>query len=467
VKASAPQPSPEAKSVSVAPYRPGALTATRVAADAVALATAGGAALALRFGAGLFEVTESSPLTVGSHVLAVVLWEAAVLLAFLSNRLYDEDTLFPGGGELARVLRSVLEGAAVVSAFVFLTQSFYVSRSWFGLTIVLSVVFVMVERMAVRSFLARARGRGQHRRPALLVSQEGRIWDEWPLESESEFQIVAHVKPADFETFAQGTDLDDRGAAVILRARDFTNDQFWRILILSGQRGWSVFVHSPVRSVGRDRLTLRELSGQTIVKVAPPMLTGARAVQKRALDLIISTLLLITLAPLLAMITIAVVSTSGFPVLYKQDRMGMGGRPFSMLKFRTMRNDAESETGPVWTVRDDPRRTLIGRFLRRTSFDELPQMLNVIAGHMSLVGPRPERPTFVGEFSETIDWYAFRHRIRPGVTGWAQAHGLRGNTPLDSRTEHDNWYIENWSVPLDLKILLKTFGQIVHGRNAY
>ncbi|MEA2435018.1 MAG: hypothetical protein QOG54_2475, partial [Actinomycetota bacterium] len=210
-----PTPGPPVRTTAT-PFRPAALTATRVFADAVALAVASGAALGIRFGLGLFEVTESSPLTVGSHLLAIALWEAAVLLSLASNRLYDEDTLFSGGGELSRVLRSVVEGAAVLSAFVFLTQSFYVSRSWFGLTIALSAGLIMVERRVLRSILARARGRGVMRRPAILVSQEGKGWDEWPLEQESEFRIVAHVEPGDFERFVEQSERNERGAAVIL-----------------------------------------------------------------------------------------------------------------------------------------------------------------------------------------------------------------------------------------------------------
>lgn len=138
-----------------------------------------------------------------------------------------------------------------------------------------------------------------------------------------------------------------------------------------------------------------------------------------------------------------------------------------MWKFRTMPPDAESETGPVWTAKEDPRRTRIGRVLRRLSLDELPQLWNVLRGHMSLVGPRPERPVFVGQFNEEVPWYRYRHRIRPGITGLAQAQGLRGNTPLDWRVEADNRYIENWSMSLDVKVLIQTLQEIWRGRNAY
>jgi lipopolysaccharide/colanic/teichoic acid biosynthesis glycosyltransferase len=137
-----------------------------------------------------------------------------------------------------------------------------------------------------------------------------------------------------------------------------------------------------------------------------------------------------------------------------------------MWKFRTMGVDAEAETGPVWASRGDPRRTRLGRILRRLSLDELPQLWNVLCGHMSVVGPRPERPTFVASFSEGDPWYRFRHRIRPGITGLAQVRGLRGDTPLAPRVESDNWYIEHWSVGLDLRIAARTVAEVFGGRNA-
>ena len=444
----------------------------RVVLDCLAIVVALASAAFLRFTLGWFEVTEAAPPTVRAHVAASALWLGSLLGALVLNRLYDQDTLFPGGGELSRVLRSTVEASAVLSVFVFLTQSFYVSRSWFALTIVLSTAFVAFERLAVRSILYRQRVAGRHRRAAILVSRN-ELWEEWPFEDEHEFQVAARVDPDGFDAFLIEVEGDEdrmrslAGAAVVLRARDFSHDEFWRILLRSGQVGWSVFVHSPVRSVGRDRLTLRELAGQTIVKVAPPVLTGPRAVQKRALDILMSGVLLVVLSPVLVAIASAIVVSSGPPAFYRQDRVARGGGTFAMIKFRTMAREAEADTGPVWASEEDPRRTPIGRFLRRTSLDELPQLWNVLVGDMSLVGPRPERPSFVGGFEEEMVWYRFRHRMRPGITGWAQTHGLRGNTSLDSRVQYDNWYIENWSVWLDLKILALTTREVVTGRNAY
>lgn len=443
----------------------------RVGLDTSAIAAALGFAVLLRFGLGWFEIRESSPTTVRAHILAGVLWIGVLLGAMTLNRLYDEDTLFVGGGEGSRIFRSVIEGAGVLSAFVFLTQSFYISRSWFAVTVVLSMLLIAAERYAVRRFLRVRRLSGRHRRPAILVSRS-EDWEEWPFAEQHEFNVTARITPDEFDDFVAGIDDLERrrdlaGAAVVLRARDFSHDEFWRILLVAGNVGWSVFVHSPVRSVGRDRLTVRELAGQTIVKVAPPVLVGARATQKRALDVALSIVLLILSSPLLMTIAVAVLLTSGRPILFGQERVGRDGKPFSMLKFRTMSTDAEDATGPVWSSRDDPRRTWIGRILRRTSLDELPQLWNVFKGDMSLVGPRPERPPFVEGFEQEMTWYRFRHRMRPGITGWAQSHGLRGNTSIDTRVQFDNWYIENWSAALDLKILAMTALEVFRGRDAY
>ena len=442
------------------------LLPVRVVLDAVAVAAALGLAALLRFGLGFLEVTESSPITARSHWTASVLWGVAVLLAITANRLYDEDTLFLGGGELARVVRSVIEAAAAIPLFVFVTQSFYVSRSWFALTVVFSLLFIAAERLALRGFLRRARASGRHRRPVILVSRAEEDTG-WFVDPTGEFEVVDSVDATGFQVLVEHASPDAaRGVVVMLRARDFSHEEFWGVLVRAGQLGWSAFVHSPVRSVGRDRLTLRDLAGHAVVKVAPPTLTGARAVAKRTFDLVLALILLVVLAPVLLVIAIVLLFGSGRPVLYRQERVGQGGRSFSMVKFRTMRADAEP-TGAAWTSRDDPRRTGIGRVLRRTSVDELPQLWNVIKGEMSLVGPRPEQAPFATEFGERFPWYPFRHRIKPGITGWAQSHSLRGDSSLDARTEFDNWYIENWSIWLDLKILALTLREIVRGENAY
>jgi Undecaprenyl-phosphate glucose phosphotransferase len=194
---------------------------------------------------------------------------------------------------------------------------------------------------------------------------------------------------------------------------------------------------------------------------------GCARLAKRATDLVLGTAALILAAPLMLALAMAIKLTSRGPVLFRQTRTGLGGRPFEMLKFRTMRDDAEAATGPVWAVRGDDRCTTLGRFLRRWSLDELPQLFNVLAGDMSLVGPRPERGPFVEQFRRQLPGYAQRHRVKAGMTGWAQVNGWRGNTSLRHRLQCDLYYIANWSFGLDLKILLLTLWCGLRHRHAY
>ncbi len=196
-------------------------------------------------------------------------------------------------------------------------------------------------------------------------------------------------------------------------------------------------------------------------------LYGWNLVLKRAFDLAFGTVALLVAAPAMLAIAAALKLTSPGPVLYRQERMGVDGRRFLMLKFRTMHVGAERETGPVWARPDDPRRTGLGAFLRRWSLDELPQVLNVLRGEMSLVGPRPERPSFVEEFRRRVPGYMLRHKVKAGITGWAQINGWRGNTSIEKRIEYDLYYIESWSLGFDLKILIQTFWYGFRNRNAY
>ena len=177
---------------------------------------------------------------------------------------------------------------------------------------------------------------------------------------------------------------------------------------------------------------------------------------KRAEDVVGAAIGLVLTAPVLAVAALAIRKTSPGPVFYRQERCGENGRSFTVYKLRSMRVDAEQASGPVWASEDDPRRTKVGAFLRRHNIDELPQLWNVLRGDMSLVGPRPERPHFVEQFREDIGGYMWRHVSKPGITGWAQVNGLRGNTSIEERIKYDLFYLENWSLALDFKILLRT-----------
>jgi len=211
---------------------------------------------------------------------------------------------------------------------------------------------------------------------------------------------------------------------------------------------------------------IEEFDGLPLINLRASPLYGWNSILKRAFDLVGTSLALIPALPLMGVIALVVKISSPGPILYKQERMGLDGESFFMYKFRTMKVGAEDETGPVWASADDPRRTKLGKFLRKTSLDELPQLFNVLKGHMSLVGPRPERPAFIEKFRSAIPRYMLRHKVKAGITGWAQINGWRGDTSLEKRIEHDLFYIENWSLALDLKIIFKTIPAILSGKGA-
>lgn len=188
---------------------------------------------------------------------------------------------------------------------------------------------------------------------------------------------------------------------------------------------------------------------------------------KRTFDIVFSFMALLILSPLLLIVALLVKLTSKGPVFYRQKRLTRWNKPFMMIKFRTMKVDAEKASGPVWAKENDPRRTLIGTLLRKTSIDELPQFMNVLAGDLSIVGPRSERPYFVDKFKNEIPRYIERHKVKGGLTGWAQVNGLRGDTSIDERIKYDLYYIENWTFWMDIKIIIKTALEIFHHTTAY
>lgn len=201
---------------------------------------------------------------------------------------------------------------------------------------------------------------------------------------------------------------------------------------------------------------MEHIEGVPTINLGDMPLHGGRVVFKRIFDLLFTIVGLVLFSPLFLMISILIKINSKGPVFYIQNRVGLDGRNFRMIKFRTMIHNAERNTGAIWSPHNDERITSVGKFLRKFSIDELPQLLNVLMGDMSLVGPRPERPEFVEKFKDYIPKYMLRHKVKTGITGWAQVHGLRGNTPLDKRIEFDIYYIQNWTFKLDLEILWRT-----------
>ncbi|MBX3728217.1 MAG: undecaprenyl-phosphate glucose phosphotransferase [Candidatus Sumerlaeia bacterium] len=243
---------------------------------------------------------------------------------------------------------------------------------------------------------------------------------------------------------------------VFLAKNDLPRDSFLGLFLEGEMAAVRVHVVPTLSEMVRSRVYYDEIAGVPLYRILETPLGGVNAGLKRAFDIVVSALALVFLSPLLALVALLVRRTSPGPALYRQTRLGLDGRAFTILKFRTMPVGVEKH-GPGWGDQLDPRATPFGRFLRRWNLDELPQLWNVLRGEMSLVGPRPERPVYVERFREQIPLYMSRHKVKAGMTGWAQVHGLRGSTSIAQRLRYDLYYIENWSLWLDIKILLMTF----------
>ena len=211
-----------------------------------------------------------------------------------------------------------------------------------------------------------------------------------------------------------------------------------------------------------------DLMGLPVINIRyVPLTNTGNIIMKRIVDVVGSLMGIVITSPIMLLSALLIKLTSPGPVIFKQERVGLHNKPFHMYKLRTMERQAPGEEKKAWTVRNDPRVTPVGKFLRRTSLDELPQLFNILRGDMSLVGPRPERPLFVDKFKEEIPRYMVKHQVRPGLTGWAQVNGLRGNTSIRKRIEYDIYYIENWTMWFDMKIIFMTFFTGFINKNAY
>ncbi|MEO0565929.1 MAG: exopolysaccharide biosynthesis polyprenyl glycosylphosphotransferase, partial [Chloroflexota bacterium] len=255
---------------------------------------------------------------------------------------------------------------------------------------------------------------------------------------------------------------------VIIALPDAKRTELVEIINLCQRGNVDVKVYPDVLAYMSGDMNIDDLGGTPLITVRDIALRGWKLSLKRGLDVVGSVFGLVMLSPFMMLTAIIIKTESDGPVFYTQERMGLDGKSFEMIKFRSMRVDAET-SGPGWTTPGDPRVTPFGRFLRRSNWDEIPQLINVALGQMSLVGPRPERPVYVQEFRQNIPRYMERHREKAGMTGWAQVNGLRGDTSIAERTAYDLWYVENWSLWLDIKIIIRTIFMTVtrSQRNAY
>ncbi|MBI4603950.1 MAG: undecaprenyl-phosphate glucose phosphotransferase [Planctomycetes bacterium] len=428
----------------------------------------------------LADPREVPPFEAYLHTLPAV---CGILLVTNSYfRLYQARRISKFSDELVDLLKSDAMAILLLMTFFFLNREFSYSRSIIAIFAVLNPLVVFLFRFALRTGLRLLRSRGYNLRSVLIVGT-GRsaqaLLHRLRRNTWTGMRVVGFVSASRERS---GTTI--HGVPVVGAAEDISrvleehpaNQVF--IALPLGDR--ARLVESVLQQLADSLVAVRivpdlgylleqnvttDFDGLPIVNLWENHLTGANVLTKRALDLGIATVALVVLGPLMAAIAAAIRLTSGRPIFYLQARMGHDGRVFPMLKFRTMRSGSEDDTR--FTQPDDDRCTRLGRFLRRTSLDELPQLLNVLAGQMSLVGPRPERPVFIESFRKTLPRYMLRHKVKAGMTGWAQVNGWRGATSPKKRLQYDLYYLHNWSLGFDLKILLMTLLRGWTQKNAY
>jgi len=391
-------------------------------------------------------------------------------IAFRTFDLYRPNRLGSRVSEWFDVAKASTLGALIlVSIMTFAFRGYEYSRLVILIFLAQSIVAVSLARAALREALRFARRHGYNLRYAIVVgggepaAEVLRILNRRRDVGIFVLGLLSDKKEVPENVRWLGgiedvrTVLDRQQVDIVFIALPHA-DASRLTAVLSGIGDDPIAIHlvPDVFSLVPARGGIEEFEMVPFIHLRESRLYGLNRVLKRAFDLVFGGLGLAVAAPIMLAIAVGLKLTTPGPVLYHQERMGVDGRRFRMLKFRTMRVDAEAETGPVWACPDDPRRTALGVFLRRTSLDELPQLFNVLRGEMSLVGPRPERPSFVEEFRRRVPGYMLRHKVKAGITGWAQINGWRGNTSIEKRIECDLYYIERWSLGFDLKILLQT-----------
>lgn len=407
--------------------------------------------------------------------------------AFLYFRckVYVPQRTAKGKHEIYRVIQANTIGiAALIITLYMIIHDINYSRAVMAIFYVTNIVLTTFARLILRRFLRMLRARGYNLKHILLVGYS-RAAEEYILRIKDNPQwgyVVCGVlddhipagtlfrgvkvlgRLGNLDVILPENKLDE--IAITLSLKDY--DKLEEIVRICEKSG----VHTKFIPDYNDMIPtnpyIEDLLGLPVVNIRHvPLTNTGNSCLKRVVDILGASFGILITSPILIICAILVKLSSKGPIIFKQERVGLHNKTFYMYKFRSMREQSPADEMKAWTVKGDPRVTTIGRFLRGTSLDELPQLFNILKGDMSLVGPRPERPLFVDKFKEEIPRYMVKHQVRPGLTGWAQVNGLRGDTSIRKRVEYDIYYIENWTVWLDVKIIIKTFFTGFVNKNAY
>jgi exopolysaccharide biosynthesis polyprenyl glycosylphosphotransferase len=414
----------------------------------------------------------------------LVVHVVTILTVFFFYRLYHRQRSLSSVDQFYSIFAAASIGMIVSIAFIsfFFKNQLDYPRLMMVYVWILTIILTSLGRVVQSRFqlALQARGWGEHnilivgagevgrmvmqqirRSPSLGYRVVGFVDDEAPTQTVQGVPVLGKVDDIPELTVTEKVD------EVIVVMPEATHHEILKVVSKCDRSRVAIKVFPNVFQIMASEVSIGDLGGLPLLTVRDTALQGWRLTVKRSVDVVGGAGGLVFLSPIMMLLAVLIKLDSEGPVFYTQERMGLDGKRFMMLKFRSMRAGAETDTGPVWASLNDSRRTRLGTIIRRFSIDELPQLINVLIGDMSLVGPRPERPIFVEQFKETIPRYMDRHREKAGLTGWAQVNGLRGDTSIIERTKYDLWYTENWSLALDFRILIRTILNIFMDENAY
>ena len=423
------------------------------------------------------------------YFMALIFIVPIYLILYASFHLYVPKRIQGRRSELANICKANVIGLMLFTFVLFGLRRFVSHLSYFSTKMILAffaanIILLEAERISIRIFLLSLRTNGYNQKHVLLIgysrAAEGfidrvSVNPEWGYHVQG---ILDDHRPAGFaykkvqvlgptnhlEDFLASNTLDE--IAITLSIKEYSNLE--QIVAACEKSGVHTKFIPDYNNIIPTIPYMEDLQGLPVIHIRHVPLTGVfNATMKRIVDLAGALFGLIVFSPLMLVTALLIKITSPGPVLFSQERIGLHNRPFKMYKFRSMEVQDPGRERSQWTTPHDPRVTPVGRFIRKTSIDEMPQFFNVLIGNMSLVGPRPERPLFVEKFKEEIPRYMIKHQVRPGLTGWAQVNGYRGDTSITRRIEHDLYYIENWSLGFDFKIMFLTVFKGFINKNAY
>ena len=431
-----------------------------------------------------YNYTAGGYLTLRYYIYTLYLLVPLYFVLYSFFELYEPKRRKDMVRELSGIVQANIFGLLILMSALFFIKEIDYSRLVFFYFILLNCTLLAAERFVVRRVLYQIRKKGYNKKFVLIIGA-GRLGrriirkiqeipalgyeivgliDDQQQQGKQVEGVTVIGNSSELESLLAKRTVDE--IIIALPLKEYDKLRF--IIKVCEKSGVRTNIIPDYSRYIPARPAYDEIDGIPLINIRHvPLDNLFNALAKRVFDIIVSAIGLVLCLPLFLIIALAIKLESPGPVLFKQERVGLNRKVFNMYKFRSMKLQTEEQANTQWTVENDPRVTKVGRFIRKTSLDELPQLFNVLKGDMSLVGPRPERPYFVERFKEKIPKYMIKHQVRPGITGWAQVNGWRGDTSIRKRIEYDLYYIENWTFAFDIKILIMTIFKGFINKNAY